>query len=169
MKIIKQSYEILVPSTNCERGTGEGGLSNKKFIQEARLIEQAGRTAYKSENKISDTSYDAFIRGIIERKHEAVIEFGSMMVKFITNRGVSHELVRHRLCSFVQESTRYCNYGKDKFGNEITIIEPVTWSEYSKDDKRAWFDAMEFAEKNISTSLMMAEVPSKPAALCRMT
>jgi thymidylate synthase ThyX len=84
-----------------------GELPNAGFIREARLIERAGRTAYKSEDKISDTSYDAFIRGIIKRKHEAVLEFGSMMVKFLTNRGVTHELVRHRLCSFVQESTRY--------------------------------------------------------------
>jgi len=61
---------------------------------------------------------------IIEREHEAVLEFGNMVVRFVTDRGITHELVRHRLCSFVQESTRYCNYSKDKFGNEVTFIKP---------------------------------------------
>jgi thymidylate synthase (FAD) len=126
MKIVNQSYKILFPHVNCGCGIPDAG-----FIQEAKLIELAGRTAYKSEDKISDDSYDSFIRGIIKRKHEAVIEFGTMMVKFITNRGISHELVRHRLCSFLQESTRYCSYGQDRFGNEITVIAPSTWDCYS--------------------------------------
>ena len=91
---------------------------------ECRLIELAGRTAYKSEDKITDDSYKAFVRMIIEREHEAVLEFGNMVVRFVTDRGITHELVRHRLCSFVQESTRYCNYSKDKFGNEVTFIKP---------------------------------------------
>jgi thymidylate synthase (FAD) len=147
MKIIKQSYEILFPSTDCECGKDGCLPPNDGFIREAKLIELAGRTAYKSEDKISDTSYDAFIRGIIKRKHEAVIEFGTMEVKFVTNRGVTHELVRHRLCSFLQESTRYCNYGKDKFDNEITVIEPTTWDEYSPLDQQDWREAIEFAEK----------------------
>jgi thymidylate synthase (FAD) len=161
MKIIKQSYEILFPSLGCEGRTDGGEIPNAGFIQEAKLIELAGRTAYKSEDKISDTSYDAFIRGIIKRKHESVIEFGSMMVKFITNRGISHELVRHRLCSFVQESSRYCNYGKDRFGSEITVIEPTTWSEYSEDNKRAWLETIELAEKKYFDLIKHGRTPQQ--------
>ena len=74
-------------------------------------IEAAGRTCYKSEDKITDGSAEKFVRGIIKRGHEAVIEHGSLTVRFICDRGVSHEIVRHRLAAFCQESTRYCNYG----------------------------------------------------------
>ena len=112
MKIVEQGHVILYP---CCSGD---------WRQEGKLIELAGRTAYKSEDNITDDSYKAFIRMIAEREHEAVLEFGNMVVRFITDRGITHELVRHRLCSFVQESTRYCNYGKDKFGNELTFICP---------------------------------------------
>lgn len=94
MKIIEQSYEILsVP---------EGLL---------QTLERAGRTCYKSEDKITSDSAEKFVKMLIARGHHAMIEFGSIIVKFITNRGVTHELVRHRLCSFAQESTRYVNYG----------------------------------------------------------
>lgn len=77
-------------------------------------IEAAGRTCYKSEDKITDGSAEKFVRGIIKRGHEAVIEHGSLTVRFICDRGVSHEIVRHRLAAFCQESTRYCNYGKKR-------------------------------------------------------
>jgi thymidylate synthase (FAD) len=113
MKIVEQSYEMLSPAV-----ARSGDSLTEAFVREARLIELAGRTAYKSEGKITPDSYDGFIRGLIKRGHEAAIEFGSMAVKFVTDRGVSHEIVRHRMCSFVQESTRYCNYDEDKFGRE---------------------------------------------------
>ena len=127
MKIMKQSYAILSPLF--DDGTSADGL-RMGFRNEARLIEKAGRTAHKSEGKITQDSYDAFIRGLIKRGHEAVLEFGSMTVQFVTDRGVSHELVRHRMCSFVQESTRYCNYDEDKFGRELTVIQPSTWDSW---------------------------------------
>jgi len=75
-----------------------------------RLIELAGRTCYKSENKITEDSYKSFTEMVLKRGHESVIEHSAMTVKFICDRGVTHELVRHRLCAFSQESTRYCNY-----------------------------------------------------------
>jgi len=112
MKVVKQSFEVLYP------------YSALAWEEECRLIEVAGRTAYKSEDKITEDSYKQFIEMIVKRGHEAVLEFGNMIVKFITDRGISHELVRHRLCSFVQESTRYCNYSSDKFGKELTFIKP---------------------------------------------
>lgn len=98
------------------------------------LVEQAGRTCYKSENKITDGSAEKFIAAIIKRGHEAVLEHGSLSVRFICDRGVSHEIVRHRLAAYCQESTRYCNYAKDDFGREITVIKPL----YLKEGSEGW-------------------------------
>ena len=95
-------------------------------------IEAAGRTCYKSEDKITDTSAAAFVAGIIKRGHEAVLEHFNITIKFICDRGVSHELVRHRLASYCQESTRYCNYSKEGFGGEITVIRPAFLVEGTK-------------------------------------
>lgn len=86
-------------------------------------IERVGRTCYKSEDKITEFSAEAFVRGLIKRGHEAMIEHGSVTLRFINDRGVSHEEVRHRIASFGQESTRYCNYSKDKFDGEVTYID----------------------------------------------
>jgi len=121
MKIVKQGYEILYPHDSIFDNLPTGLLN---WEDECRLIEQAGRTAYKSEGIITNDSYKRFVEMIIKRGHEAVLEFGNMVVHFVTDRGISHELVRHRLCSCVQESTRYCNYSKDKFGNELSFIRP---------------------------------------------
>ncbi len=74
------------------------------------LIELAGRTCYKSEDKITQDSAKKFVGMVIEQGHHSVIEHSAMSIKFIVDRGVTHELVRHRLCAFSQESTRYCNY-----------------------------------------------------------
>ena len=95
MQLIKQKVEILYCDDN--------------FL---KLIEKAGRLCYKSEAKITPDSYKSFIRGIIKRGHESVIEHSLLTVKFICDRGISHELVRHRLASFSQISTRYVNYSK---------------------------------------------------------
>lgn len=89
-----------------------------------RHLEIVGRTCYKSEGLISDTSAETFVRKLIARGHEAIIEHESISVRFICDRGVSHELVRHRLASYAQESTRYCNYSKAQFNSEITVIKP---------------------------------------------
>lgn len=89
-----------------------------------KKIEKIGRTCYKSEGKISEGSAEKFVANLIKRGHEAMLEHESLTIKFVVDRGISHELVRHRLASFAQESTRYCNYGKDDFGSEITFIIP---------------------------------------------
>ena len=73
---------------------------------------------------MTDTSSEDFIRRCIKRGHEAIIEHFGMTVRFTVDRGVSHEIIRHRIASFAQESTRYCNYSQGKFGNEITVIDP---------------------------------------------
>ena len=111
MKLVKPSWEILSPI-------------DKTFIY--KMIERAARTCYKSEDKISEdtSSAEKLILNIISRKHEAMLEFADIVVKFVGPRGFSHELVRHRLVSFAQESTRYCNYSLDKFSNQVTMAEP---------------------------------------------
>lgn len=97
------------------------------------FIERIGRTAYKSESRITKGSAQKFIRMLIERGHLSVLEHYSITVRVICDRGVSHEIVRHRLASYTQESTRYCNYSKEKFGGNITVIEPSFWA---KEDER---------------------------------
>lgn len=89
-----------------------------------RIIEAAGRVCYKSEDKITGGSAEDFVRRIVARGHEAVIEHASASFRIVTDRGITHEIVRHRLASYCQESTRYCNYAGERFGQEISVIEP---------------------------------------------
>lgn len=107
MILVKPSYEIMqCPS-----------------VEVLQFIERCGRTCYKSECAISDKSAPRFVNKIVhDLKHESVIEHASITVRFVIDRGVSHELVRHRLCAFSQESTRYCNYGKS--GKVKFVIPP---------------------------------------------
>lgn len=109
-------------------------------------IEKAGRVCYKSEGNIKDGSAEKFVAAILARGHESVIEHCSLTVRIVCDRGVTHEIVRHRLASYSQESTRYCNYTGDKFGNEITVIRPCFWEEGSKEFAN-WKSAMLFAQE----------------------
>ena len=119
-----------------------------------RKIEMCGRTCYKSENKIADSSAEQFVRNIIQRGHESVLEHVNITVKFICDRGVSHEIVRHRIASYSQESTRYCNYSNEQFGSEITVIEPCflardtpgysKWWLACKQAEEAYFDLLDY-------------------------
>ena len=111
-----------------------------------KRLETCGRVCYKSEDKITKNSAVDFCRNILKRGHEAVLEHCSFTVKFTVDRGVSHELVRHRIASFCQESTRYCNYSKDKFGTEITVIAP-SFLEPDTDGYRIWRESCESAEE----------------------
>jgi thymidylate synthase (FAD) len=100
----------------------ENEINGEKIL---RHIENAARTCYKSEDKAGDwEKTKKFVGGLIKGGHHSTIEHYSLTVRFIIDRGVSHELVRHRLCAFSQESTRYCNYANDKFGDHITYIIP---------------------------------------------
>lgn len=107
MQVVKQSATLLwiTPDAAC-------------------VIERAARTCYKSEECVAEGSAKKLILMLKERGHLAMLEHASASLLFVTDRGVSHEIVRHRLASYAQESTRYCNYGKDKFGGEITVIAP---------------------------------------------
>lgn len=109
-------------------------------------IERAGRVCYKSEGNVKDGSAEKFVRGILARGHESVIEHCFLTVRIVCDRGVTHEIVRHRLASYSQESTRYCNYAGDRFGNEITVIKPCFWKEGSKEFAN-WKSAMLYTEQ----------------------
>jgi len=135
MKVIKPSFFI------------ETSINGSEVLKH---IERVGRTCYKSEDKISNQSAEIFVKNIIKNGHEAVIEHYSITIRVICDRGVTHEIVRHRLASYSQESTRYCNYSKDKFTNQITFIEPYFWDINTEDGKgkyQIWKDVMEFSEK----------------------
>lgn len=111
-----------------------------------RRLERCGRVCYKSEDRITEDSAEKFIAMILKSGHESVLEHEKITVKFICDRGVTHEIVRHRIASYSQESTRYCNYSKDKFGSELTFIRPFFWD--SDSEKYAvWKKAMEDIEK----------------------
>jgi thymidylate synthase (FAD) len=111
-----------------------------------RLLELAGRTCYKSEDKITEDSAADFVGRIVRSGHESVIEHANVTVRFIVDRGVSHELVRHRLAAYSQESTRYANYSQERFGREITVITPCFWEEGSP-EYDIWEKAIRRAEK----------------------
>lgn len=149
MKIINAGYEFITPI--------DGNVILKR-------IEQAGRVCYKSEDKITDESAVKFAQNIIKRGHEAVLEHCSFTVKFIVDRGVSHEIVRHRVASYCQESTRYCNYSKDKFGNEITVIKPCFWDE-SSNLYTDWKSAMRMAESHYFALLKQGATPQEARAV----
>ena len=155
MKIIKPSYEILTPIS-------DGG------IKELQHIEKIGRVCYKSEDRITDDGESAkkFVKMLISNGHEAMIEHSSLSIKFIVDRGVSHELVRHRIASFAQESTRYCNYSKDKFGNEITVILPCFFDTgmgilSNSLVYQEWKSACECAEERYFNLLKMGATPQQ--------
>lgn len=145
MKIIKPSFEILSPM-------------NREAIYQQ--IEQIARTCYKSEDKITSTSAPVMVKTLIGRGHSAMIEHISISVKFICDRGVSHELVRHRIASYAQESTRYCNYSSGKHGNEITVIEPCFFKEGTP-EYLAWYSSCMEAEKAYMELLSMGRTPQE--------
>lgn len=129
-----------------------------------KKLEACGRICYKSEDKITEDSAESFIRGIIKRGHESVLEHVSISVRFICDRGVSHEIVRHRIASFSQESTRYCNYSKGDFGSEITVIRPnyldstgIAWG--------IWKDACECAEREYFNLLQLGGTAQEARAV----
>ena len=127
-------------------------LSGKNYHQMLENIERIGRVCYKSEDAIHPGSAEQFIRNIITRGHESVIEHESISVRVVCDRGVSHEIVRHRIASYSQESTRYCNYTRDKFGSQLVCIDIATGFRYNLEDPAdrkkydIWTKAMEAAE-----------------------
>lgn len=150
MKIVSQSVELI---SSCDQG------------EALRIIERAGRVCYKSEGNIKKGSDEKLVRKLLESGHESVIEHYNVTMKFTTDRGVSHELVRHRLASYSQVSTRYCNYAKEKFNSEITVIKPEfedqisegVWRKAVKDAENAY---MELIRDGISPELARSVLPT---------
>jgi thymidylate synthase (FAD) len=131
----------------------ESSLKREEIL---KAIERAGRTCYKSEERITPESASAFVRGIVKTGHESVIEHQSLTVRFVCDRGVTHEIVRHRLAAYSQESTRYCNYSKGKFGGELSFIRPFF---FTGEALAEWEKAMSAVE---TTYLRLLEMGSSP-------
>jgi thymidylate synthase (FAD) len=130
MKIIEPYYEILTP------------INGKEALQ---TIEYCARTCYQSYDKQTDDSCFQFVKMLMGRNHESCLEHYSFSVKFVVDRAIQNEIVRHRLSSFCCSSTRYCNYSKDKFGNEITVIRPFFYKDGTAEFE-FWKKAMKDAE-----------------------
>ncbi len=148
MKIIKPSVELLWITPEPEK-----------------QIEIAGRTCYKSEDKITANSAFKFCIKLRESGHHAMLEHASASFRIITDRGITHEIVRHRLASYAQESTRYCNYGSGKFGGECSFIQPPN---LDPDQKSMWEEACGVAEQlylgmienNVSPQIARSVLPN---------
>lgn len=145
MRIVEANAELICPPS---------------YDEVLKRIEICGRVCYKSEDKISDGSAEKFIRMIIRSGHESVLEHSSITVKFICDRGVTHEIVRHRMASYSQESTRYCNYSKDKFGGEVKFIKPCYLN-----DIEQWKRVCESIEKEYLDMLNNGAKPQEARAI----
>jgi len=135
MKIVQHSAEIIYPATK------------EQWEMEAKFIELAGRNCWKSGDKITDTSYIKFDQMLLKEDHGAMIEFGNFICKITTDIRSKRDITRHRHCSFAIESTRYCNYSKDKFGNEITVVQPTVLKQENEDGSlnkqySVWYHSM---------------------------
>lgn len=146
MKIITPTYEI----------------EPFDAIELMKRVEKAGKTCYKSEGTITENSYNNFIRMIIKRGHELVLEHEKITVRIICDRGVTHEIVRHRIASYSQELTRYCNYG----GNDVKYIDIRPHFKDVKNDiawlkhiEVLWINVLELAEKNYQEMIRLGVPP----------
>lgn len=149
MRVIEPYYEIL------DEINGE---------QMIKSIENKGRVCYKSEDRITEDSAKVFIGNILKSGHESVIEHEKISVRIVCDRGVSHEIVRHRIASYSQESTRYCNYNKDKFGNELTFIKPLFWEEGSEQYK-VWEESMQMIENSYMKLIQSGAKPQEARSI----
>ena len=149
MRVIRPGYEIL------------DEIDGDEIL---RKIEKIGRVCYKSEDKITGQSSERFVENIIKSGHESVIEHEKISVRIICDRGVSHEIVRHRIASYSQESTRYCNYYKDKFGKELTVIKPIFWDE-SSEEYKLWYKTMQNIEDSYNKMIEMGAKPQEARSI----
>lgn len=149
MKIIKPSFEIL------------GDINPSEILKN---IEAYGRVCYKSESLVTDISAEPFIRRILQSGHESVIEHEKITVRIVCDRGVTHEIVRHRIASYSQESTRYCNYSKNKFGSELTFIKPVFWAEESQ-EYEIWKEQMQLIENSYMKLMHLGVAPEQARSI----
>lgn len=139
-------------------------------------LEIACRTCYRSENKITDESYKTLLKNCINRGHESILEHEKITIRMICDVGVYKDLTRHRIASFSIESTRYCNYGKDKFDNEIKFIKPVNieegtalYEEWKTSCEQIEKHYIEMAKMGATPDQMRMILPHSTAALVTMT
>lgn len=117
------------------------------YKQIMKNLERACRTCYRSEGKITEESYKTLLKNCINRGHESILEHEKVTIRMVCDIGVYKDLTRHRIASFSIESTRYCNYGKDKFNNEIKFIKPVNMEEGTELYNR-WYSTCKTIEEN---------------------
>jgi thymidylate synthase (FAD) len=168
MKLVRESVELTI--------LGEG-LDINSEGKLGRFLESCGRVCYKSEPKATEDSYKKFLKTIIKSGHESILEHANVTAKIITNRSVTHELVRHRIgVAYSQESTRYCNYSGDRFGSELSFVVPVWVSDeevsrhfpdeqydygYMNNPVRVWVEQMQSCEDEYLRLLQLGWTPEK--------
>ena len=150
-------------------------VENFDGVKIMKRIERACRTCYRSEDKITDDSYKKLLTNCITRGHESVLEHEKVTVRIYNDVGSYKDLTRHRFASFSVESTRYCSYNKDKYGNEIAVVNPVyiedkevfeTWKKAIEDMEKAY---MKMKELGASTDMCREILPHSTAAEYTMT
>mgnify|MGYP000625960806 FL=1 len=150
-------------------------VENFDGVKIMKRIERACRTCYRSEDKISEESYKNLLTNCLNRGHESVLEHEKITVRIYSDIGTYKDLTRHRFASFSVESTRYCSYNKDKYGNEIAVVNPVymedkevfeTWKKAIEDMVKAY---MKMKELGASTDMCREVLPHSTAAEYTMT
>ena len=150
-------------------------VENFDGVKIMKRIERACRTCYRSEDKISEESYKNLLTNCLNRGHESVLEHEKVTVRIYGDIGTYKDLTRHRFASFSVESTRYCSYNKDKYGNEIAVVNPVyiedkevfeTWKKAIEDMEKAY---MKMKELGASTDMCREILPHSTAAEYTMT
>lgn len=151
MKIMETSARLLNPFLD--------ELSDEFYLQILlKHVEKCGRICYLSEPKDPEGSTEKFVRMLIKNGHESPLEHGSCTFKIVTDRAISQEIVRHRLASYSQESTRYCNYANGKFARGITVIES---SGLAENEAREWLNLMEMSERTYLHQIDAGVKPEK--------
>ena len=150
-------------------------VENFDGVKIMKRIERACRTCYRSEDKISEESYKNLLTNCLNRGHESVLEHEKITVRIYIDIGTYKDLTRHRFASFSVESTRYCSYNKDKYGNEIAVVNQVyiedkevfeTWKKAIEDMEKAY---MKMKELGASTDMCREILPHSTAAEYTMT
>lgn len=144
IEIIKSGYKI------------ETEINGQAIL---KRLEMYGRLSHKSEDRANEGSASVFIKKILEWGHESILEHENITVRFICDRGVTHELVRHRLAAYTQESTRYCNYG-----HKIQFIEPIFFEKESE-EYSLWLKGVQEAAKNYENLLQKGAAPEEARSL----
>jgi len=151
-------------------------IENANYNQIMKNLERACRTCYRSEDKITEESYKTLLKNCINRGHESILEHEKITIRMICDIGVYKDLTRHRHASFSIESTRYCNYGKDKFENQIKFIKPVNieegteiYEEWKKSLEEIEKHYIKMAELGATPDQMRMILPHSTAALVTMT